>query len=155
MRIIQTQFEIALYPEGIQRFNFEEETDENGVTYSEFIENSDIFEKHICTDKQSKYVLSYLKEQYEFDNQNEVYYRSLKYEGHGIFTIEIVFNNMDMDDDESIQEIEVLVWPSDIHDDCILFIEGNMYQLDIDNINYEYIKDEHDEDEDDVQTVKS
>jgi hypothetical protein len=109
MRIIQTQFEIALYPEGIQRFNFEEETDEDGVTYSEFIENSDIFEKHICTDKQSKYVLSYLKQQYEFDNQNELYYRSLKYEGHGIFTIEIVFNNMDVNDEESIEEIDTLI----------------------------------------------
>ena len=157
MRVIKTYFEIALYPEGIQRFNFEEETDEDGVTYSEFIENSDIFEKHICTDKQSKYVLSYLKEQYEFNEQNELYYRSLKYDGYGQFSIEIVFNNM-VEDDESIEEIETLVWPADIHEDCILFIEGNIYNLDIDSINYEYIneeQDENDENDDDAQTVKS
>ena len=152
MRVIKTYFTVALYPDGIQRFNFEEETDENGVTYSEFIENSDIFEKHICTDKQSKYVLSYLKNQYEFNEQNDLYYRSLKYDGYGRFSIEIIFKNMDVKDDESIEEIETLVWPADIHEDSILFIEGNTYNLDIDEISYE---DVNDDDDDDAQTVKS
>jgi len=157
MRVIKTNFTVALYPEGIHRINFEEETDEDGVTYTEFIENSDIFEKHICTDKQSKYVLSYLKNQYEFDEKQDFYYRMLKYDCLGQFSMEIVFNNM-VDDDESIEDIEELVWPADIHDDCIIIFQGNTYNLDIDTIFYENVneeKDDNDDNDDDAQTVKS
>ena len=151
MLTYKVYFRIALFPEGVKGHHFEEETDENGLTYSKLIEDTDVFEQYLCSKEQSEFVLSELITVcvYNLIDKNTI--SELTYEGNGNFYCKIILNEeywLNTTDDEKEQYIEELLWPGDIHDDAIIFINETHYYLQLD---IDYITDwleESDEDED-------
>lgn len=149
MLTFKVYFRISLFPEGVKGFHFEEKEIKKGVTYGEFVEDYEVFDEYLCTERQSKYVineLSYIYSRYHADTVT-----NLKYENDGKFTCKITLNSDDWitnqrdDDDELTQYIEELLWPGDIHCEGYMFVRGAFYYV---QMEVDYISDWVDEDED-------
>lgn len=147
MLTYKVYFRIALFPEGVKGFHFEEEEGDNGVTYGEFIEDTEVFDEYLCTDHQAPFVvneLSYIYSSLSGDTVTE-----LQYEDNGKFNCKITLQSDEWLKDDTGNELESyineLLWPADIHDSAFMFIKEKpcCLQLEID-----YITDWLEEDDD-------
>lgn len=128
MRTIEAIFEVALYPEGVSGYHFEE--DDEGCC--ELVEDLDIFEKHKCCEKQSQHVLTYLKDAYDRYNNNDIEFSLLKFDKYSnIFSVQITFKGHDLDDDDEIEYVDELILPGDVNDEFYLFIDQQIHFLHI------------------------
>ena len=105
----EVYFKIALYPKGINVFNFEAEEGDDGIMYSKFIENCEDFYKYLCTENQSICVLNYLRNCYDNIDIADISISDLIFETVGRFNckFKIVIDENDFLTDEIIQEIIV------------------------------------------------
>jgi len=128
MRTIEAIFEVAIYPEGVSGYHFEE--DDEGCC--ELVEDIDIFEKHKCCEKHSSIVLEYLKDAYDRYTNNDIEFRSLKFDKYcNTFSVQITFKGHDLDDDDEIEYVDELILPGDVHDEFYLFIDSQIHFLHI------------------------
>jgi len=131
----EAYFKIALYPAGVKGFHFEEEINEFGVTYAEFIKDYNDFNKYLCSDYQSTYVLQYLRNIYKNVSIEDVIITDLIYETAGKFNcIMSFFRDEDSDalTDDSIGElIENTLWSTDKPDGITIIICGEAFSIDI------------------------
>ena len=148
-------FRIALFPEGVQGFHFEEEEGDDGVTYREFVEDNEVFDNFLCSDCQAPFVVNELTAVYSTITGDTV--TELQYEDNGKFNCKITLQSDEWLKDETGNELESyineLLWPADIHDSAFMFINGKPInlQFEIDYISdwLEEEEDEEDEDEED------
>jgi hypothetical protein len=129
-------FRVALYPEGVKGFHYEEFT-ENNVTFVEMVEEPETFIKYLCTDEQSSQVIEYINSIHQDSDQ----VTDLKFTKNGKFVCK-VYSNFD-DDDDDIKEI---LWPNDLVDSSYIFIHGKIHDIDLE---VDYIDVTLDDTEDD------
>jgi len=149
MLIYKVYFRIALFPEGVKGFHFEEEEGDDGVTYGEFVEDTEVFDKYLCTDRQAPFVvneLSYIYSSLSGDTVTE-----LHYEDNGKFNCKITLQSDEWETVKSGNELESyideLLWPADIHDSAFMFIKGKPVnlQMEIDWLEQVYWLEEDDD----------
>ena len=144
MRTIEAIFEVAIYPEGVSGYHFEE--DDDGCC--EMVEDLDIFEKHKCCEKHSSRVLEYLKDAYDRYTNNDIEFRSLKFDKYSnVFSVQITFKGHELDHDDEIEYVDDLILPGDVHDDFYLFIDSQIHFLHIKLCYYSDVEDEDEEQE--------
>ena len=125
-------FRVALFPEGVKGYHFEED-EVGGVIHHTFIEDTEVFEKYLCTKEQSDYVLNKFINEYVYSSINETI-TELSYEANGTFYCKIKLNNKEClseNDYELKLFIEELLWPADTSDNIIVYINGINYNLDL------------------------
>ena len=136
----EAYFKIALYPDGVKGFHFEEEINEFGVTYAEFIKDYKDFNTYLCSDYQSTYVLQYLRNIYKNVSIadvsiSDIIITDLIYETDGKFNCNVrIFCDEESVElkDESIGElIENTLWPTDKLDGITIIICGETFSIDI------------------------
>jgi len=139
MRTIEAIFEVAIYPEGVSGYHFEE--DDEGCC--ELVEDLDIFEKHKCCEKHSSIVLEYLKDAYDRYTNNDIEFTLLKFDKYSnIFSVQITFKGHDLDDDDEIEYVDELILPGDVHDEFYLFIDSQIHFLHIKLCYYSDIEED-------------
>jgi len=107
-------FKISLYPENI-------ETIENVI-------NNETFQKYLCDDFESDFVISHLYSIYK-NNLMIDNILNIEYISNGNFTCEIREQNVNKDDYSEIKEI---LWPNKIDDKYFIYINEIFY-----NINFQ------------------
>lgn len=129
MSYVQVQFEVALYPEGLKNVKSrlamsQEEYDEDEE--DEYALQENLFKQYICTDEPSKYILEELKSIY-YEN----HISCLQYIKNGTFMCKVKIDT-ELDEYDECDYIHELLWPADIHDMGILFIQDKHYLIDLD-----------------------
>lgn len=147
MSLVQVQFKVALYPEGLKNIQSrlamsQEEYDEDKEDEYELQEKQ--FKQYICTDEQSKYILEELKSIYsELGNVS-----NLQYKKNGTFMCNIKID-AELDEYDEGEYIHELLWSADIHDMGILFIHDKHYLIDLDITSISNVEDENEDEEED------
>ena len=138
--IYEAYFKIALYPDGVKGFHFEEEINEFGVTYAEFIKDYKDFNTYLCSDYQSTYVLQYLRNIYTNVSIADVsiadvIITDLIYETDGKFNCNVKFfcdeESAELTDEAIGEIIENTLWPTDKLDGITIKICGETFSIDI------------------------
>ena len=130
-------FKIALYPEGVSDFHYEELDFGDGKIFMERIDDDEVFEEHLCKSENSDCVLDELNNIYK--HINDIYkITNLKFEGNGIFSCNVITDVSFDNEDEMYNIIKELLWPADIHDVGYLFIKNKFHYiiLEVDEINF-------------------
>lgn len=147
MLTYKVYFRISLFPKDINGFHFEEEEANNDVTYGEFVEDTEVFDKYLCTDHQAPFIvneLSYIYSSFSGDTVTE-----LQYENNGKFNCKITLQSDEWLSDKTGIELESyidqLLLPADIHDSAFMFINGKPVNL---QTEIDYFTDWLDEDDD-------
>ena len=148
--IYEAYFKIALYPDGVKGFHFEEEINEFGVTYADFIKDYKDFDTYLCSDYQSTYVLKYLGNIYKNVSIadvsiadvsiadvsiSDVIITDLIYETDGKFNCNVKFfcdeESAELTDEAIGEIIENTLWPTDKLDGITIKICGETFSIDI------------------------
>jgi len=136
MRTLNVLFKLALYPEGVSDFHYEEVDIGNGKKGMRSVEDDDVFETHLCTQEKSKYVLEELNNIYTYiDDVYKII--NLKFEGDGLFSCSIITDITFEDEEEMFDIIKNLLWPAYLHDVGYVFIKNKIHtiSLEVDEIN--------------------
>jgi hypothetical protein len=148
--IYEVYFKIALYPEGVNGFHFEEEQDEEtGIMYGEFVEDFEDFNKYLCSKHQSTTVLEFLRNEYYILGVADVTVCDIEFENNGKFKckVKIVTEKYDeLNDDELEEIIENAIWPGFDAESIQIFIDGKALKMDL---KLDYFVEGDDEDEGD------
>lgn len=133
MQIISVLFQVALLPEGVKDFHFEEISNENGRTISEMVSDDDVFEEHLCTLEQHSYVLKELKSVYSMYETHVYEISQIEFQGNGLFSCNIINKSSKIlkSNDEMNEVVDDLLWPADIHGSAFVFIDGECYEISI------------------------
>jgi hypothetical protein len=149
----EVYFKIALYPKGVNWFHFEEKQDEvSGIMYSEFVKDSEDFNKYLCTQNQSNAVLQALRNEYEFIALADVTVRDFDFDNNGHFNckVEIITEKYDeLNDDEIEQIIDNAIWPGYDAKPVYVFIDGEVFKMDL-QLEY-FVEYDDDEEEQEYQ----
>jgi hypothetical protein len=148
--IYEVYFKIALYPEGVNGFHFEEEQDEEtGIMYGEFVEDFEDFNKYLCSKQQATIVLEFLRNEYYILGVADVTVCDIEFENNGKFKckVKIVTEKYDeLNDDELEEIIENAIWPGFDAESIQIFIDGKALKMDL---KLDYFVEGDDEDEGD------
>jgi hypothetical protein len=134
MLTYKVYFRVALFPEGVKDLRFEDDIYKN----DKFIEANKVYNKHLCTEQQSAFILNELTSVYSM--LNEINVTNLTYEGTGNFNCKVTLKNneslYDAKTDELDRYICEMLWPANIHEPAIMFINGEKlyFQLEVDYI---------------------
>jgi hypothetical protein len=146
----EVYFKIALYPEGVNGFHFEEEHDEEtGIMYGEFVEDFEDFKKYLCSKHQSTTVLEFLRNEYYILGVADVTVCDIEFENNGKFKckVKIITEKYDEITDDDLEEIiENAIWPGFDAESIQIFIDGKALKMDL---KLDYFVEGDDEDEDD------
>lgn len=131
MLTYKVYFRVALYPEGVKGYHFEEE-EADGVTHHTFIEDTDVFKQYLCTKEQSDAVLNKFINEYDNSIDETIY--ELRYEDNGTFYCKIKLNDKEwLNKNDYVLQLflEELLWPPDTSDNIIVCVNGIHYNLDL------------------------
>ena len=127
-------FRVYLYPAGINIFNYEEECDANEHIYSYNIQHVKEFNfnKYLCTEFQSRFVLDYLKVEYLLPYIDDVSIYELQYYNNGIFNCKIGIVYIEELNEDHIQEIiRDSIWTGTYKEPIYICIDGVILKMDI------------------------
>jgi hypothetical protein len=148
--IYEVYFKIALYPEGVNGFHFEEEQDEEtGIMYGEFVEDFEDFNKYLCSKQQATRVLEFLRNEYYILGVADVTVCDIEFENNGKFKckVKIITEKYDeLNDDELEEIIENAIWPGFDAESIQIFIDEKSLKMDL---KLDYFVEGDDEDEGD------
>lgn len=146
LRTYEANFSVALYSLDA----FEEDDDEEDIQYSEIIaSHTSDFNKFLCNNEKSKYVLKFLKEGYEDFGMADATISDVTYERTGKFTCKIdIFDEIEAPySDSEIEEIiEEAIRPSDLIEHNGITINNYKYAVDI-KLDY-FLESYYEDDED-------
>jgi hypothetical protein len=131
-------FQMALYPEGVKGFHYNNDVDENGKVITYLQEDEDTFDRYVCNDVQATYVVNMYNNHKDIISQNSLYKRELIYEEKGFYTCKVdmlIPNNEDINnylsDEEHLNTIIFDMWPSDKDGYSCLYIKDKKYVIDV------------------------
>jgi hypothetical protein len=142
----EVYFKIALYPEDINGFHYEEEFNEESEITGEYIVD---FNKYLCSKEQSTTVLKYLKNEYDVLNVADVCIFDLEFSNNGKFNckIKIVTEKYyELNDDEIQEIIEDSIWPSFNMETVYILINETVFKMVL-NLDYFVEGDDDGDDE--------
>uniref|UniRef100_A0A6C0IT06 Uncharacterized protein n=1 Tax=viral metagenome TaxID=1070528 RepID=A0A6C0IT06_9ZZZZ len=123
---------MALYPDGVKGFQYNNDVDDNGNVITYIQEDEDTFNMYVCNDVQSSYVVK------DIIQQNSLYKRDLKYEKNGFYICKVdmlIPSNEDinqyLENEEHINAILFDMWTSDKDGYSCLYIKDKKYIIDI------------------------
>ena len=149
LRTYEANFSVALY--SLDAFEEDDDEEEDEIQYSEIIaSHTSDFNKFLCNNEKSKYVLKFLKEGYEDFGIADATISDVTYERTGKFTSKIdIFDEIEAPySDSEIEEIiEEAIRPSDLIEHNGITINNHKYAVDI-KLDY-FLESYYDDDDDD------
>ena len=148
LRTYEANFSVALY--SLDAFEEDDDEEEEDIQYSEIIaSHTSDFNKFLCNNEKSKYVLKFLKEGYEDFGMADATISDVTYERTGKFTCKIdIFDEIEAPySDSEIEEIiEEAIRPSDLIEHNGITINNYKYAVDI-KLDY-FLESYYEDDED-------
>lgn len=134
----EVYFQLALYPDGVKGFQYNNDLDELGNLVTYIQEDEETFTKYVCNDAQASYVVNMYNNHKNIISQNGTYKRELTYEDKGFYTCKVDMlipcneniNNF-LEDEEYLNTILFDMWPLDANGCSCLYINDKKYIIDI------------------------